>query len=187
MLCYAMRCHSNDWFLFDLFLRPVHRLVLICTTSALRLTQEHQHLPPWLLEYLPWPWNKSTQYYIACYFLLACVNMFDLLTLSFFPPSVQILPGENCSTLWSGPQSMILCPITRAGRGTEQGWWSIAGLVLAFSMLKPWWTSLTQSHGSMCLKRSSVSSEMILSSQGMWRSNWYTYCLIFVENVTNIC
>lgn len=37
------------------------RLVLICTTSAPRLTLEPQLLPPWLLEYLPWHWNKSMQ------------------------------------------------------------------------------------------------------------------------------
>lgn len=36
-------------------------------------------------------------------------------------PSAQILPGETCSTLWFGPQSLTLCPITPGGRGTEPG------------------------------------------------------------------
>lgn len=35
------------------------RRVLICTMSALRLTLERRPLPRWLLEYLPWHWNKS--------------------------------------------------------------------------------------------------------------------------------
>lgn len=41
--------------------------MLIFTTSALRLTLERQPLPPWLLEYLPWHWNKSMQYCNTCY------------------------------------------------------------------------------------------------------------------------
>lgn len=98
------------------------------------------------------------------------VNTLWSASLPFFRPSVQILPGETCSTLWSGPQSSILWPITQAGRGTEQGWWSTAASALAFSTPKPWWTSLTRPPGNTCLKRSNVSSGMILSSPGMWLS-----------------
>lgn len=82
-------------------------------------------------------------------------------------PLAQIWPGETCSTSLSGPQSLILWPIIQAGKGTEQDWWSTAALASAFWTLRPWWTSLTQPPGSMCLRRSNVSSGTTLSSQGI--------------------
>lgn len=105
-----------------------------------------------------------------------CINAHRSPSVSIFPPSVLIWPGETCSTLWSGRRSSILWPITRAGRGTEQGWWSTAASGLAFSTLKPWWTSLTRPPGSMCLKRRSVSSGMTLSSPGKRTS--YTFWFV---------
>ena len=105
-----------------------------------------------------------------------CINAHRSPSVSIFPPSVLIWPGETCSTLWSGHQSLILWPITRAGRGTEQGWWSTAASGSAFSTLKPWWTSLTQPPGSMCLKRRSVLSGMTLSSPGKRTSYTFWEC-----------
>lgn len=154
-----------------LFVFNTFRQVQICITSALRLTQERQLQPRWLLEYSLWHLNKSMWFCKIFKQIMShdCINTQWLASLSIFTTSVLTLPGETCSTLWSGPQSLILWPTTRAGRETEQGSWSTAVSASVSSMPKPWWTSLIQPPGSMCQRRSSVSSGMILFSRGKWR------------------
>lgn len=77
VILYFMSCHimlhyimgvlfKGHFMLFKVILNCeflfLARRVLIYTMSALRLTLERRPLPRWLLEYLPWPWNKSMQY-----------------------------------------------------------------------------------------------------------------------------
>lgn len=44
---------------FPFFSPPTPRRVLICTTSAPRLTRARPPPLRWLLEYLRWPWSRS--------------------------------------------------------------------------------------------------------------------------------
>lgn len=116
-----MSCYINfsvHGFLFFLtFCLLAFRLVLICTTSALRLTLERQPLPPWLLEYLPWHWNKSN----TCYSQSACDIFFNAINSGLTCLFVH-LPSLSPDLTWRDLQHIVVWTSEFDPLANNPGW-----------------------------------------------------------------